>query len=461
MKIVAIIEEFNKMCKQHFKFIEEVRQTSCADFIIAVMSGDYLQQGIPAIQDKYARARAVVNAGVDLVIELPVCCALQSPDTYAYAATALLDRLHCVDELYIACDTDQPDLLPEIARFLFMETMDYQKEIQAYRHRGLTFYEAQAKATGRKLPGAQHILNVPINMFAAEYARALKRLYSNIRPCFIQTPGFPPIIPAQPPAGQASDSHTFGFPGSQGSNGHIAGFPNSQGSNGHIAEFPAGQCSDSAGRCSDSAGQDSGAFPGSAYFTQLLKNELQHSPNPDHLDNISGGTATLTGKLLAQCQNITTFANFAKLLATPTRSPANIRRYLFNLIFNIRKADIALCRLYGFALYAAPLAISSKAATLLAHLKTTAWLPILPVPDGPGSTDKPASQSNCTTNNACPNNNPNAPGSSPKSSRPTDSDIPESDILEFPSLDEARQLLRTLDHRAHQHHTQAQTHQFN
>lgn len=400
MKIVAIIEEFNKMCKQHFKFIEEVRQTSCADFIIAVMSGDYLQQGIPAIQDKYARARAVVNAGVDLVIELPVCCALQSPDTYAYAATALLDRLHCVDELYIACDTDQPELLPEIARFLFMETMDYQKEIQAYRHRGLTFYEAQAKATGRKLPGAQHILNVPINMFAAEYARALKRLYSNIRPCFIQTPGFPPIIP----------------------------------------------------------GQDSGAFPGSAYFTQLLKNELQHSPNPDHLDNISGGTATLTGKLLAQCQNITTFANFAKLLATPTRSPANIRRYLFNLIFNIRKADIALCRLYGFALYAAPLAISSKAATLLAHLKTTAWLPILPVPDGPGSTDKPASQSNCTTK-ACPDNNPNAPGSSPKSSRPTDSDIPESDILEFPSLDEARQLLRTLDHRAHQHHTQA--HQFN
>lgn len=375
MKIVGIIEQFNKMYKQQHRFVEDVRRESKADFIIAVMSGDYLQQGIPASQDKFTRARSAVRAGVDLVLELPVCCALQSPDTYAYAAAALLDRLHCVDELYIACDTDQPELLPTIARLMFMETIEYQKEIQTYRHQGLTFYEAQAKAAGKKLPGAQDILKSPVNLFAAEYARALKRLYSTIRPCFI------PAAPA------------------------------------YIA--PAAQ-----------------TFPASPYYTQLLKNVLHQTP--DHLDDISGGTATLTDRILTQRHNITTFTDFAEQLATPTRSPANIRRYLFNLIFNIRKADIALCRLYGFALYAAPLAHSENAAPLKKHLQTTAWLPILQAPATPDST-------NITANTN-------------SSSRANRTGITNSPITAPAPLDDARQLLQTLDHRAHQLYLQS-THQ--
>lgn len=83
MKIAAIIEEFNHWTDEHEHFIRQVRQESQADLLIAIMSGDFLQQGIPAAKDKYQRAARAAAAGVDLVIELPVYCTLASPDTYA------------------------------------------------------------------------------------------------------------------------------------------------------------------------------------------------------------------------------------------------------------------------------------------------------------------------------------------------------------------------------------------
>ncbi len=50
MKIAAIIDEFSPFTKEHRQFIRQVREKSKADLLIAVMSGDFLQQGIPAAQ---------------------------------------------------------------------------------------------------------------------------------------------------------------------------------------------------------------------------------------------------------------------------------------------------------------------------------------------------------------------------------------------------------------------------
>ena len=78
MKIAAIIEEFNDFTGEHEQLIANVRRLSQADVLIAVMSGDFIQQGVPARQDKFTRARRAVAAGVDLVIELGILYAFKS-----------------------------------------------------------------------------------------------------------------------------------------------------------------------------------------------------------------------------------------------------------------------------------------------------------------------------------------------------------------------------------------------
>lgn len=52
MKVAGIIAEYNPFHKGHQYHIEETRKQTGADYVIAVMSGDYVQRGEPAIADK-------------------------------------------------------------------------------------------------------------------------------------------------------------------------------------------------------------------------------------------------------------------------------------------------------------------------------------------------------------------------------------------------------------------------
>mgnify|MGYP000053883014 CR=1 FL=1 len=56
MKSLAIISEYNPCHKGHAYQIEKARELSGSDIIIALMSGNFVQRGIPAVFDKYTRA---------------------------------------------------------------------------------------------------------------------------------------------------------------------------------------------------------------------------------------------------------------------------------------------------------------------------------------------------------------------------------------------------------------------
>ena len=71
MKSLAIISEYNPCHKGHAYQIEKARELSGSDIIIALMSGNFVQRGIPAVFDKYTRAGLAVLSGADIVIELP------------------------------------------------------------------------------------------------------------------------------------------------------------------------------------------------------------------------------------------------------------------------------------------------------------------------------------------------------------------------------------------------------
>ena len=68
MKIAGIICEYNPFHNGHRHHLSESREKTGADYVIAVMSGDFVQRGTPAILNKYERTRMALSCGADLVL---------------------------------------------------------------------------------------------------------------------------------------------------------------------------------------------------------------------------------------------------------------------------------------------------------------------------------------------------------------------------------------------------------
>ena len=94
MKTVGIIAEYNPFHNGHLYQIEKAKELSQADYVIVIMSGNFVQRGTPALLDKYARCESALFCGADLVIELPVCFACGSAEYFAKGAVSLLHELH-------------------------------------------------------------------------------------------------------------------------------------------------------------------------------------------------------------------------------------------------------------------------------------------------------------------------------------------------------------------------------
>ena len=85
MKIVGIIAEYNPFHKGHEFHLEKAKKITGADAAIIIMSGDYVQRGIPSIMPKHLRSQMALACGADVVLELPVCYVTPSCNTAANA----------------------------------------------------------------------------------------------------------------------------------------------------------------------------------------------------------------------------------------------------------------------------------------------------------------------------------------------------------------------------------------
>lgn len=93
MQAVGMVVEFNPFHNGHAYYVRQAKKQSGADVAIAVMSGNFTQRGEPTVVDKWARTRAALANGVDLVVELPFCYACQPAHRFASGALQLLNEL--------------------------------------------------------------------------------------------------------------------------------------------------------------------------------------------------------------------------------------------------------------------------------------------------------------------------------------------------------------------------------
>lgn len=196
MKIVAMLEDFNRDVSWYGEVIRQVKEQAEADYLIAVTSGDFLEDGSPAIADKYARAQKAKKAGVDMVMEIPVCTGLSDQSTKVFSGIAMLKRLYSVDQVVILSRGVEGELLSQIGKFLFMAPPAYQASLKKkMKYPGIPqeeFLRIQAETLEEFFPAektqglpVREILADPINRNAVEIVKAMYQFYWVIKPVYV------------------------------------------------------------------------------------------------------------------------------------------------------------------------------------------------------------------------------------------------------------------------------------
>ncbi|HBJ1647448.1 MULTISPECIES: nucleotidyltransferase [Clostridium] len=189
--VTGIIAEYNPFHKGHEYHLKQAKINTNADSIVCVMSGSFMQRGIPAIIDKWKRTEMALKNGVDLVIELPLVYSLSSAEHFAFGAISLLNSLNIIDNLYFGSEEGNVKILEDIASILVNEPNNYKIMLKNYLNLGLPFHLSRANALSDFFK-SNHILEAissSNNILGIEYIKALKALNSNIIPLTLKREG--------------------------------------------------------------------------------------------------------------------------------------------------------------------------------------------------------------------------------------------------------------------------------
>lgn len=189
MQIAGIVAEYNPFHTGHAYQISQTRKRLGQDTaVVAVMSGNWVQQGGCAIADKWVRARLALIGGVDLVLELPTVWAASTAESFAQGAVDILSGTGVADVLSFGSECGDVDKLRRAAACL--DSLSYPQLLGKYLERGLTF-AACRQAAVEELMGQEigSLLATPNNNLGVEYIRGLNRRNSRIRPMTVLRQG--------------------------------------------------------------------------------------------------------------------------------------------------------------------------------------------------------------------------------------------------------------------------------
>lgn len=193
MKVLGIIVEYNPFHNGHLYHLTQAKKLSGADFVICVMSGNFIQRGEPAIVNKWARTSAALGCGIDLVIELPVVYAMASAEYFAYGAVKILESLGVVDTICFGSEHGNIADLDLIANVLSDETTEYKNLLKEQLFQGNSYPKSRSlalikyfKAINKNPINIKAIMECSNNILGIEYLKALRKLKSSIIPLTIE-----------------------------------------------------------------------------------------------------------------------------------------------------------------------------------------------------------------------------------------------------------------------------------
>ena len=430
MTVCGIIAEYNPFHNGHLYHMEKSRQLSDADYIIVVLSGSFVQRGAPAFADKYMRTRMALEAGADLVIELPAIFSCASAEDFAGAGVSLLDQLGVTDYLSFGMEAESLDHLSEAARILAKEPPEFSAVLNRCLKEGLSFPKARETALKSCLsrsfgapdpeflqtenglfeaeqtterprqtkritdqPSQTEQISVkfssPNNILALEYLKALYRRRSSIRPVAVpragadyhsQNPDDPLCSASAIRAYLTSIGNDFPDTDISGHNrsmaAHRVGNRASQKRrNETLLLIPDGMMpAHSARLLAEGWQRTCPLLPDD--FSSMLAYQLLSCQNQGYTRYLDV-SKDLSRRILRHALDCRSFTDQINLLKTKQYTYTRISRALCHILLQIPMDTADLCRNNGYMDYARILGFRKNSAPLLAAIKKNSSIPIV------------------------------------------------------------------------------------
>ena len=171
VKIAAIIAEYNPFHNGHLKQLRKAKREVGADILAVVMSGSFTERGDICVADKYTRAKWAIEAGADVVIELPTVYTLSNAQFFAEGA---LKTLSMLGEFTLCFGTETEELndLSMVAEFMASESNDMSRMLKNFLSEGYSVAKSRSLALNLIRPDIANMLQMPNNILAVEYIKA-------------------------------------------------------------------------------------------------------------------------------------------------------------------------------------------------------------------------------------------------------------------------------------------------
>jgi len=349
MHVTGIIAEYNPLHKGHKFHIEETKALTGADYVVTVLSGDFVQRGLPALMDKHTRTRMALEAGSDLVIELPAYYALSSGEGFAFGGISILDQLGCVDTVSFGTEAGELSSLNAIAKILSNESIEYKEVYQSALKNGMTHPAARVYALKKTYPELDTSIldDASNNMLALEYCKALHLLNSDIKPVTIKRKGQAYL---EKDVSDANSNPTI--------------------SDADLKKFTSATAIRNALEKNPDYRQK---FVFSDDFSSLLHYKLL-SLSFEGLLTYREVNESFANKILKHRNNFLSFTQFANLLWTKETTYAKVCRTLMYILLDFKKNSWDV---HNLVPYARVLGFRKDAAPLLAEIKKTSSIPLV------------------------------------------------------------------------------------
>lgn len=188
-RVLGIIAEYNPFHNGHLYHLQKsIEETGC-DYVIAIISGNFVQRGNSSVINKWKKAEMALKSGVNLVIELPSIYSISSAENFAFGAIKILNELKIVKSVSFGTETGDMAALNNIANLLVQEPKEYQYILQEELKMGVSFPKAREIAVLKVFNDNRrygNIMSSPNNILAIEYLKSIKRLKSFIKPHLVK-----------------------------------------------------------------------------------------------------------------------------------------------------------------------------------------------------------------------------------------------------------------------------------
>lgn len=363
-KIVGIIAEYNPFHLGHQYQMKEAKRLSGADYVVALISGHFVQRGEPAIFDTYTRAKMALLSGADAVFEMPTPFSTSSAEDFANYGVSLFSSLG-VQALSFGTEGASVEELERIANILVEESEDFKIILKELLVMGNTYPEARMSACVYELEKmgcgdveiarAREILSSPNNILGIEYMKAKRRIRSPIEVFLVNRIG----------SGYHEREFSDGFASATAIRRHMF----QQGDFGGLLDYVPKEIVE----------EYLQAYPISAddFTGMILRRVLQMIHEYEPLDQFLDVTPDLAQRIMHQITNFSSFADMVNAIKSRQFTFTRISRALMHIALGIKDRNMSEYKEGRYAPYARLLGFQTSGSDVLTQLKMTSSIPII------------------------------------------------------------------------------------